>query len=182
MSLVSTAAKGGTGGTAVLFAQTLGADAASIDTGASGFSTAYTTLLIELVAQTADAAGGGNANMTVNNDTSASYDLQQLFGINVTPTSSVALGGTSWGLSLHGVGGTGTYPGIASIVIPRYSATTFSKIANVQIARADATAANNLALIASAGYRGTAAITRVTVTGATANLKAGSSLVIYGLT
>lgn len=171
---------GGAGGLTALFASTLGAPAANIDTGAGGIAGGHGDLVIYIVTRTADAAAAANVQITLNADTGANYDAQFVTGSNVTAAAAPSLAQTNWQIETHGNGGTAGYAGIIDLIIPAYDATTFNKAGSLRASTVDGTAANNQVFIGAVGWRNTAAITRLTVTGATANLQAGSRLVIYG--
>jgi hypothetical protein len=163
-----------------------GADQAAVDTGvdvAQSGSLDWTggdVLEVFWLSRTDDAGAIANINMTVNNDTAANYDLQQLHGINVTPTALTALAQTSWALSTHGAGGASGYSGVNRIVFPGYAATTFNKVADQSGGTNDGAAANELAVLRALGWRSTAAITRVKFAcQAAAKFKVGSQLLVY---
>lgn len=163
-----------------------GASQAAVDTGvdiASSGSLNWSggdVLEIFWVSRTDDAGAIANINMTVNNDTGANYDLQQLHGINVTPTALTALAQTAWALSTHGAGGASGYPGVNRIVFPDFAGTTFNKVADQTGGTTDGAAANEVVVARSLGWRSTAAITRVKFAcQAAAKFQIGSQLLIY---
>lgn len=163
-----------------IFDQTLGADTASIDTGANGIAAGHGVLIIWIIARTADAGAGGPLQITVNNDTSAIYDMQNVNGINATAGAGNTLAQANWQTTTHGSGGSAGYPGVWLLTMPGYDQTTFWKVATLQDCVPDATAANQLVAPFSCGYRATTAISRLKIAGGTANLKAGSRLQILG--
>ena len=168
-------------GLVLLFDSTLGADAASIDTGANGIASGHGHLLIYLITQTADVGSNVSVTLRANNDSGANYDNEFVQGLGTTASAGGSNAATGWGFGTHGQGGTAQYPGVALVFVPNYDQTTFYKLAGVFSAVADATAANNSAAAQSKGYRSTAAISRLSVVAASgANLKAGSRLTIYG--
>lgn len=170
---------GGTG-LVKLFESTLGVDTASIDTGANGIAAGHRDLLVLILARTADAGATGSINVTVNNDTGNNYDDEHIFGSGSTASASFKVANPNWTTLVHGSGGSSGYPGLWRLNIPSYDQTTFWKVAEMQFSIPDATSGNEFTGTFSLGWRSTAAINRMTVTGATANLKAGSRLVIYG--
>lgn len=168
------------GGLVNLFDSTLAADAASIDTGAAAIPSGYSALRVVVTARTADAGTTGSIAITVNGDTSAIYDLRWIFG-GSSLNSGSAVAQTAWASSVHGSGGSAGYPGVWSLEIPAYDQTTFWKVALIGMGIPDATGSNTVEQPMVGGYRSTAAISQLTVTGTTANLKAGSRLTIYGM-
>ena len=170
----------GGGGLSKLFDSTLGAPAANIDTLANGVAAGHADLTIYVISRTVDAGATANIRVTLNGDTGANYDLQFINGVATTAAANTVLASANWQAQTHGAGGTAGYPGIMTIIIPAYAATTFNKVATILTGNPDGTAANEAANVYIAGWRSTAAINQVTVTGATANLAAGSRLVVYG--
>lgn len=178
-SQVSISGLAGTG-LVKLFSSTLGAPAASIDTGASAIPTGHGTLIIYIVARGVGAGGANNVLVTVNGDTGSNYDSQVLTANNAAVSASVQTAAARWFPVIHDDGGTANYPGMTSITIPLYDKTTFFKAGVMQFGVVDATGGNNWSGHYGIGWRSTAAINQVTVTGNAENLKAGSTLTIYG--
>lgn len=182
MPIVSPA--GGSGGGGVqLFFQALGAPAASIDSGAAGFSGSFTSLLILIQVRTNTAATNVAGKILFNNDSGGNYDRTRLQTVNTTVTGATGLAQTSlaptFAANTLGAGVFST----CRMFIPAYSATTAQKSGELTSGIADPTAANCLVEINSFNWRSTAAITRVSIASSdAANLLAGSSMVIYGLT
>lgn len=174
------AGSSGSGGLVPLFDSTLGGDAASIDTGAGGITANHGCLHVYIIARTADAGASGPLNLTLNNDTGANYDMQNVNGVNVTAAAGNQLAQAQWNTIVHGSGGTANYASIWELTIPGYDQTTFFKTGILLAGISDGTAANQLATIFHVGYRSTTAISRMKIAGGTANLKAGSRLTIYG--
>lgn len=170
----------GAGGLTKLFDSTLAAPAANIDTGANGIAGGHGDLVVYLIARTADAGATGGVQITVNGDTAAHYDLQYVIASATSPSSSTALASANWAPGIHGNGGTAGYPGIVVIEIPAYGLTTFNKVGTVRGFAIDGTAANCTVGQYVIGWRSTAAINQLTVTGTTANLQTGSRLAVYG--
>lgn len=170
----------GGGGLSKLFETTLGAPAASIGTGANGIASGHGDLVVYVITRTADAGAAGGLQVTVNGDTGANYDLQYIAGTATSASAGSALAAANWSPGTHGNGGTANYPGVLVITIPAYAATTFFKTGTVQGFQIDGTAANAQTGHYVIGWRSTAAISQMTVTGSTANLQAGSRLVVYG--
>jgi hypothetical protein len=173
---------GGSGIGALLFDSTLGAPAASIDTGANGIAQTQNVLEVFILTRTDDAAAESQVLITVNNDTGANYDNQVLSGNNVTASANIGVAQANWSFQVHGAGGSAGYPGVVALVIPGYAQTTFNKVGSAIGGQPDAAAANMRVKPAIIGWRNTAAISRLKIAagGGAANLIAGSRLMIVG--
>lgn len=169
-------------GISELFDSTLGGDAASIDTGAGGFSTSFDHLLIVFIARTTEAVTNSAVNFTLNNDTGANYDRQALQGANATASAAAAVAGTLLVNALvPGSSAAAGNFGAGLLLIPSYAQTVAHKTGILVSGAADATAANSYAQVKSARWRNTAAITRLAMLAAANNLLAGSRLTVYGI-
>ena len=174
--VANVAVSGGGGGLALLYDSTLGADAAQIDTGAGGIAGGYKALMVFLCAKSADAGVTGSIFIRLNNDSGANYD--DVFNYNGGNGNAAAA--TSWSFSIMGGGSSTGYPSSLTIILPNYAGTTFQKVADIAVTRVDGNTSNQITLAMAAGWRSTAAISRLAVIGNGANLKAGSRLTIYG--
>lgn len=175
------AAGGGGGVGANLFTSVLGADTATIDSGAGGFSTAYNFLLILLYLRTDEAVVLSTCSLNVNNDAGANYDRQALTGVSATPTAGQQLGATAWQTFAAGANATASVYMAARLTIPAYAGTTGFKAAEYTGGKNDATAGNNRLDTNILTWHSTAAITRVAITAPGAQkLKAGSAMYVYG--
>lgn len=170
----------GGGGQFKLFDSTLVANAPNIDTGAGGIAGGHGDLTVYVLTRTADAGATAAIQIKLNNDAGANYDYQNVNGSSTTLAAATSLAANNWQLQTHGNGGTASYAGLAVLFIPSYSATTFNKVGTIHGVDVDATAASCQIFVACAGWRSTAAISQITVTGATANLLAGSRLAVFG--
>jgi len=164
-----------------LFDSTLGADAASIDTGAGGIAQTNDHLLILVLARTTQVAVQSSFTALVNADGGANYDRQELQGANVTASAAVALGEASVFMSCPGASAEAGAVGVCRIEIPGYRQTTFHKVGVVLNAYNEDTAAENRVQSKSVRWKSTAAITRFSITAGSGNLLAGSRLAIYGI-
>lgn len=180
MPIIGGGGGGGAAGLTKLFSSTLGANAASIDTGAAAIGTGHGTLFIYIVARSAAAAAADNVKVTVNGDTGANYDASTLTANNTTVTGGNSAAAANWFPVVHGNGGGASYPGPVAIVIPGYDLTTFFKVGTMHFGMPDQTGTNDWLGVYTVGWRSTTAISQVTVTGNSVNLLAGSSLFIYG--
>lgn len=187
VTVEGTGAGGGIGASSLVYRYTItGADKASVDTGvdtADAGSNDWTNgdlLEVFWLSRTDDAGAIVNIDMTVNNDTGANYDIQQLHAISTTPTGVTSLAQTKWALSTHGSGGAAGYPGVNRIVFPDFTGTVLNKTADQSGGLNDGTATNELVVLRSLGWRSTAAITRIKFAAqSTAKFKIGSQLLIY---
>lgn len=167
------------GGMLKVFDSTLGADAASIDTGAAAVPAGYDVMEVFFLGRTTEAVDISGVQITLNADTGANYDRQTLRGTNVTASATNAVAQANWGL---GVPGANQHAGAAAVIrfsIPSYAQTTFHKTAECSLAIPDDTAGNNRVEIESLRWRSTAAITRMAVAASSGSLLAGSRLLIY---
>lgn len=184
-SQVAIAGSGGGGfGLVKIFDQTLGAAAASIDTGAGGVTAGFVDLMIIAYARAADVANNVALNINFNNDSGANYDVSQWRNLDGSGASTNANARTA------GIFG----------AIPASSATAnYFSIVRGTIASYDSVTAGYKLVESVGGYndaagtlfqvgtlintwRSTAAITRIAVSSAGGgNLITGSRLVIYGL-
>lgn len=172
---------GGTAGLVQLFDSTLGASAASIDTGAGGIAGGHDHLMVYALLQTDEAVTRSIVTWTFNNDTGANYDRQYNSASDASLLAGSQLAQTGMTIFAHGAGGTAQYPGLQQWTIPQYAGTTFYKLALLFAMVADAAAGQNQAEIDTFGYRSTSAISRMKVAApAGKNLVAGSRLTIYG--
>lgn len=171
-----------------LFDSTLGADTATIDTGANGIASGYSGLLILLNGRTDEAGVRLSViNFTFNNDTGANYDRGFLLtsSVSTTPTGDMSAGATSLQLTTAGAAMAANVSGALQIFVPNYDGTTFYKSAVVNFGEVDTTAANanRAAGMEVLQYRSTSAISRLAVTpnNAGSKFKAGTRLTIHGL-
>lgn len=167
-------------GLVVLFDSTLGSAAATIDTGANGIAAGHRDLIVYMLTKTADAGALTAYLLTINGDTGAHYDQESVRATSTTITAGTALAGNNWPFNTYGAGSSQNYPGLNVLTIPSYDQTTYDKVGVVSGSRIDSTAANTQVVQYIVGWRSTAAINQITITGNTANFSAGSRMVIYG--
>lgn len=161
-----------------VFAATLAAPAATIDTGANGIPANRGELLIWAFLRTTEAGAISNALLTFNADAGANYDTEGVTGNNVTAASSAIFGANNILCIVHGAGGSASYPALLRFSIPFYDSTTFFKMGEFNGGANDGTAANNWNVQKSFTWRSTAAITQLTLTTTAGNFVVGSSLLI----
>jgi hypothetical protein len=179
---ITIASTGGGGVITQLYNTTLGVAAATIDTGAGGFSTSYNHLFCLLYARTTEASASGAALVNLNNDTGNNYDRETLRGIG-TSASAVAVAAQAFFAILAAGGGAAAnnFAG-AWFAIPSYANTVGHKVLMTPGGFADATTGNSQAAINAGRWRSTAAVNRITLTAnASSNFVAGTQFTVYGL-
>jgi hypothetical protein len=171
----------GTGGRQKLFDSTLGASAASIDTGAGGIATTYDLLEVYLFLRTDEAVVASAVDIILNDDATAIYDLQYSRAVNATLTGASVVAGTSWNIAAAGASQQAGSFAVFCMSLPTYAQTTAHKAGTLHHGWADSTAANNRVQVSTVRYRSTTAVSRLKVSApAGKNLIAGSRVLIYG--
>lgn len=182
LSPTSSRSSGGATTLTLLSTTTLGAPG-TIDV--TGISSAYTDLLLVLIARGTRAAAADGLLMQLNGDAGANYDYNVMEIIASSLSASPGNAQTSFfvGDGLPANSGVANSFSVTEITIAGYTSTTWLKTVNARYG-ADNTAATNKAVGISSGFwNSTAAVTRVTLFGQiTANLATGSTLRIYGRT
>lgn len=169
----------GTGAT-VVFSSTLGADTASMSTGANGIPAGFHAIQILLLLRTTEPSTASTVLLTINNDGGSNYDVQRVSGVNATASAANALTGTSWGYGCDGASSAANFFSTVFITIPFYANTSAYKRANTLFAKGDSTATTDAVSALNQTWRSTAAINQITVTApATFKLAAGSAMVIF---
>lgn len=172
---------GGSSSGALLFDSTLGADTASIDTGAGGISAAWNVLDVYIIARTDEAIVFSSINLTLNNDTGANYDRVFVSTTNATVTGNNAVAQTAWNITSSGASQAAGVYATHILTIPAYAQTTAQKSAQITSACVGTAAANTAITAYGLNYRSTAAISRMKLAnGGGTVLKAGTRLTIFG--
>lgn len=171
-------------GLVLLFDSTLGADAATIDSGAGGFSTAYNELFIFGCFRTKENAVNSDVQFRFNNDSGANYMTSYIGGVSgggVTHDTASGQTATNFWTQM-GDSASSLANAFGTIVanIPNYADTTPLKIMTIT-AQMPGTGSTVIYCKTGQGvWNSTAAISRIAVTAQSgANLKAGSRLTIY---
>lgn len=181
MPVISGSGGGSGGGLTKIFDSTLGADAASIDTGANGIPGTYRSLIIIMAVRTSRAAAGDTLNALLNNDSGANYTFLYTQQSNATVSGVAPTSSSNMPLDCHGNSGTAATVAAIRLEIPNYAGTTFNKTVLFQSIRPDTTAANGAATVGGFLWANTAAVSRFSITPSVGpNLLAGSRLTIYG--
>jgi hypothetical protein len=166
---------------AQLFDSTLGADTASIDTGANGVPQTYNHLLVVAIAKTSQAVVISDGLWRFNADAGGNYDRQTLRARSAATTSGAAAAATSVDINYPGSSNAAGHFGLSAMFIPAYRQTTAHGLLVEMGGWADSTIANSEAHVNIGDWRNTAAITQLSVTAGSGNLIAGSRVTIYGL-
>lgn len=159
----------------------LGADAATIDTGAGGVATSAKHLLIMFSGRTAQAVVLGNTNFVLNGETGSQFDRFSVSGNSSTVTRGSSYGATSFSVTTPGDSSDSSVFGGALMLIPDYTSSIKHVVLVLSGYIGTALDANAIVQATAARYRISAAITRVAASGVSGNLRAGSRLTIYGL-
>jgi len=154
----------------------------------AGISQAYTDLVIMLLVRGTDAgAGGDQLRLRVNNDSTAgAYDTQYLLANSSTVSSAPTLnsGGVIIAQDVPAAAADANYAAYVEVVIPGYASTTwYHRVASSWWSQRSSSTSRLYNGQCVGTYKAVAAITRVQVACvSTANLLAGSSMRLYGLT
>lgn len=173
---------GGAANLTVLFNSTLGADAASIDTGANGIAQTASHLLIYFTGRTTQAVTLSATNMTLNGDSTAVYDRYSFTVTGTAGAQGSAYATNSWGWAqTPGSSADANVQAVAVLFIPDYTSSKVHNSFGFSGHIATAATGNSVAAFSTLRYRTAAAITQLTATANSGNLVAGSRLTIYGL-
>ena len=163
-----------------LFDTTLGADTASIDTGANGIPSGFSAIKIVILARSTLVASTENVNIRFNNDSGSNYLWEELKGVAATASAAAQAATTSINPAIPAASETANYASSMDLEIPGYDQTSFYKAGLYRMGRPVASA-SPLFSDRAFSYLSTAAITRVAVSSPGANLKAGSRMIVYGM-
>lgn len=173
----------GGGGVTMIQDILLGADAATIDF--SSIPATYSHLEIRALLRGATAATDVWVQVTINGDTGANYDNQELQGY-IGGTSAAwaeSLGDTkmAYMVLMPAASSPSGSAAAAQIEVPDYAGTAFHKtLIGSSVARID-TGSGNLRQIPTGGvWRSTAAIDQITLTPTSGDFLAGSHATLYG--
>jgi hypothetical protein len=188
-------AGGGTGGTTATIArgnlgvaagtvitQTLGSPAGTITF--SAIPGTYNMLRLVAIGASARVAETDNWNVAVNGG-GVYHDMQNLYGLHVSPSAGVGSATTGWatgGGDLPGANATAGVAGILDLQIPAYAGTTLQKIGLWRSGYFDAvaSASDGATEQATAAWRSGSAITSLTITTVnSANLVTGTTALLY---
>jgi hypothetical protein len=169
----------GSGGLTKLFDSTLSGSAASIDSGAAGFSTSYDDLYIDILARTDEAVVFSTLAIIFNNDSAAHYDYSLSRNRNTTLVGATANAQTSVAGTAPGASAAASFAGVSRITIFSYGQTTFNKAGEMTYGFVTSAAAGAEVGVFGFSWESTSAINRVKLSVAGGpNLLAGSRLLI----
>jgi len=170
----------GTGGMVKLFDSLLGADAASIDTGAGGVAAGYACLEVRMFVRTDEASDPGQLYVRLNNDSTAIYDWQRAGGSNVTAIASTINGDTGWAC-LCASSSIANNWGAVTMSIPNYD-NTLSWKAATWVDAYNVSSGSGRAFVRGGLYRSASAVSRIAVTclNPAQKLRSGSRMTVWG--
>lgn len=177
---------GAAGGLTKLVDVTLGADAATITTGANAIAAGHIAIWVVAQLKTAYLASWvDDVAMTFNGDGGANYDLGEVF-TNSTGTNSSNSGAAATSIKYIAPasnGGTQNYFSTTQFVIVEYDSTAHWKTGTGSTNTLDTGAASQNATESFGfGWRSTAAINQITFSSSHgSNVKSGSRIIVYGL-
>lgn len=168
-------------GMGAIYDTTLGAPAASIDL--TGIVATYAHLLIVAQLRCDHATVVASAGIRFNNDATAIYDWERIYGTAATPTSAETFADTSG--QIGNIPGSSVAAGIAgslSIFIPNYAGTTFNKAYTSTVNHKGGVSSGNMFSGVWGGqWRSSVAINRVTLVQTGSNFIAGSRVTVYAM-
>lgn len=182
----SSISSSGGGAITQLFDATLGADAATIDTGASGIAGTANHLLIVIQARCTTVAATDTMRFRFNGDTGSNQYHENMFGTGATAAAAESNPGGGFDLTIPGASAAAGWFATLTLWVPSYLSTTVRKTVAIQ-AGAQVTntfqGANSLTARVETGlWNSLAAINQATMVMPANNFLTGSRMTIYGLT
>lgn len=176
---------GGAGGLIVVYdSGYLGADAASIDTGAGGVASGHVGLIIVAYLRSTNAVANDNIGITFNNDTAAHYSFERITASGGAVSSSYSAG-QSEGLIgvMPGATAPASFFGGLYATIPAYDGTANFKTAHGHSDAVDSGSVSEAIANWVTVWNQATAISRIRIRSQAGggNLKAGSRVIIYGM-
>ena len=154
----------------------------TLDTGASGFSTALNHLIVKLIARGEAAGNNVTLKMTFNGDTGANYDSQGVWAGTGTPAAESLLGGTyaipGAVTVIPAASATANYPGLVELEVPFYAQPT-SNFYKMWTAKSTSGPNWNGSVMGGWWKNAGTAINRIAFTPGSGNFVAGSRLMVY---
>lgn len=168
-------------GVGALYDTTLGAAAASIDV--TGIVASYAHLRVLVYARGDTAALSTGILLRINNDSTASYQTQQVYGGATTPSAAEGLAQTSISLgSMPAATAPANWFGASEIVIPHYAGSTNQKAVEASTGyRVGTGTGQGISMRSSGWWSSGGAINRLTLLPAAGNFAAGTRVTIYGM-
>lgn len=172
---------GGSTSALTLLSTTTRATDGTIDV--SGISGAYNDLILVLIARSTLSATFDTLEMRFNNDSGNNYYTQRIRGAATTASAAESIAASTVGVTnLPGASATANLFGFVVVTLFGYASTTWTKMFEVENIAANALSTGAVNAVYAGGFwNNTAAITRVSAAGASAQaLLTGSQLRIYG--
>ena len=147
----------------------------------SSITQSYRDLVLYVVARNDTADTNVNLNVRVNNDSGSNYGVVQLSFYGTGINQNEGINNTSWGQALWGAGTTMTANMFSTntMYFPNYTNTSNKQIS--AFAGMSSSSVRSYVLDTANDYRGTSAITSISITPYSGNFVSGSSFYLYGL-
>ncbi len=155
--------------------------AATIDF--SAIPATFENLMLEFMGRGDQAAAFVSAFMTLNGDTGANYDTQDVYGNVAVPGAAQSIAGNNFkNLFVAAASATAGSCSIFRVWIPSYARTTFRKMVLANITGIIAADGNGMldSVQMSGLWRSTAAVNQITLTPSAGNFAAGTVCSLYG--
>ena len=148
----------------------------------SSIPSTYTDLLIRTSARSSSAGASDQINIVFNGDTSTNYSITQVYGNNSAAGSFGTTSTTQGRINYIDVSGqTANTFGIGEIYIPNYAAATTKQTLGFSASESNDTTTPYVVNVGFL-YRGTSAISSITLQTAGSNYVSGSRFDLYGIT
>lgn len=170
-------------GLVLLYDNTLGAPAATLDTGANAIPAGHRDLIVYVIARFSDAGLSlSTCGIQFNGDTGANYDFAVIRNHIGSAAAAQGFAATSANVgNMPAATATANYPGVVQLAIPSYDATTFFKTLTGTLGNTGSASSMTEVWTVGATWRSTAAINRIVLIDTNGgNFVTGSRLVIYG--
>lgn len=169
---------GGGGGLTKLFEQTLGADAATIDTGAGGIPATSTHLLILATLRGTNASISQLAELRFNGDAANNYS-GHTFALNGNADQS-SVSGLLLGSIVAATADANVFSDLV-LFVPFYNDTVIRSVIGMLGSRATMAAGQSILGLCAGRWNATTAVSQLTFILTAATYKAGSHVVVYGI-
>jgi hypothetical protein len=149
----------------------------------TGIPATFRALYLQIVGRSSNASVNTTVGITLNNDSGANYDRQQVLHQAATVTASEALAQSSMFAGyMPAASASADIAGSLELLLPDYAGTTFQKTGLSRNAGKYGTSTTNFIQHEAAhAWRNTAAISRVTATLVAGNWVTGSRASLWGL-
>lgn len=156
---------------------------ATLDSGGSGFSTAFTHLRLLMLAHGDNPSSFISARLTFNGDNGTNYDSTEILGGGSATVGSGYATGVAYidigAGAVNAASSAASYASIIDCTIPFYSGSSFYKtVTGTVMSPQDSTSSRNA--LVGGSWHSTSSITRVTIAASLGNFVTGSRLMVYG--